>query len=335
MKKIECPYCGTVNVFYPRPYEFHMVNGWRKAVRRGKCECCGFRFEYYFHDGKPYYLPAGWMDGDPKIPAYIRQKGDGELNCPVCHENFNHGIHAHKINEIKIVNYKHPQANPKMVDVYGKRCHNCDTEFQYYYNPWEKEFKYYKKIDIENNQQTKNKCRDCKHLCSITECNGRGRGECNIKEDRWGHKHVHYFSDLACRFFEPKPIEENLEVKGIIERLKKIGCDTSKAEEIFFGKKEEKMGPDKLNLDFKIYYAPELSIPEIEQIKFHGPATIIFWKDGTKTVVKCQDEDTYDSEKGVLFCTLKKLIGLEKINHILKLAEIAAEKELARLSNES
>ena len=134
----------------------------------------------------------------------------------------------------------------------------------------------------------------------------------------------------------PKPIEENPEAKRIVERLKKVGCDTSKVEEIFFGeKKEEKMGPDKLDLDLKIYYAPELSIPEIEQIKFHGPATIIFWKDGTKTVVKCQDGDAYDSEKGVLFCTLKKLIGLEKINHILKLAEIAAEKELIRLGNES
>lgn len=92
------------------------------------------------------------------------------------------------------------------------------------------------------------------------------------------------------------------------------------------------MGPDKLDLDFKIYYAPELSIPGVERIKFHGPATIIFWKDGTKTVVKCQEGDEYNSEKGVLFCVLKKLIGLDKINHILELAELAAEEELSKLS---
>lgn len=326
MKKIECPFCGTVNVFYPKPYEFHMVNGWRKAVRRGKCECCGFRFEYYFHDGKPYYLPAGWMDGDPKIPAYIRQKGDGELNCPVCHENFNHGIHAHKIKERTIVNHKHPQANPKMVDIYGKRCRNCDTEFEYYYDPWEKEFKYYKKIDA------KNRCRDCKYLAIENECNGRGSGKCllaNVRNGSTGRE----FSRPACRYFEQRPVEENPEAIRIVNNLKKIGYD--KASEFISTitkpkKEEEIMGPDKLDLDFKIYYAPELSIPGVERIKFNGPATIIFWKDGTKTVVKCQEGDEYDSEKGVLFCVLKKLIGLNKINHILELAEIAAEEELSR-----
>ena len=47
-----------------------------------------------------------------------------------------------------------------------------------------------------------------------------------------------------------------------------------------------------------------------EKVKFSGPATIIFWKDGTKTVVKCQEEDEYfDEEKGIAMCYLKKLFG--------------------------
>lgn len=31
---------------------------------------------------------------------------------------------------------------------------------------------------------------------------------------------------------------------------------------------------------------------------FNGPATIVFWNDGTKTVVKCSDGDEYDPESG-------------------------------------
>lgn len=91
------------------------------------------------------------------------------------------------------------------------------------------------------------------------------------------------------------------------------------------------MGPDKLDLDFKIYYAPELSIPKVDRIKFHGPATIIFWEDGTKTVVKCQEGDEYNAEKGVLICALKKILGMDGLNRLLALADIAANEEILRL----
>lgn len=40
----------------------------------------------------------------------------------------------------------------------------------------------------------------------------------------------------------------------------------------------------------------------------NGPATIVFWKDGTKTVVKCHDED-YDPEKGIAMALARKLWG--------------------------
>lgn len=53
--------------------------------------------------------------------------------------------------------------------------------------------------------------------------------------------------------------------------------------------------------------APHSLSPEnVERIIFNPPATIVFWKDGTKTVVKCMDDDTYDPEKGVLLAFLKK-----------------------------
>ena len=47
----------------------------------------------------------------------------------------------------------------------------------------------------------------------------------------------------------------------------------------------------------------------IKKVIFNNPATIILWKDGTKTVVKCQKGDTYDKEKGFYMCVAKKALG--------------------------
>ena len=47
----------------------------------------------------------------------------------------------------------------------------------------------------------------------------------------------------------------------------------------------------------------------IKQVIFNDPATIVLWEDGTKTVVKCQEGDKYDKEKGLTMCITKKLFG--------------------------
>ena len=46
----------------------------------------------------------------------------------------------------------------------------------------------------------------------------------------------------------------------------------------------------------------------IKKVKFNPPATIVFWTDNTKTVVKCSGED-YDPEKGLAMCICKKMLG--------------------------
>lgn len=46
----------------------------------------------------------------------------------------------------------------------------------------------------------------------------------------------------------------------------------------------------------------------IKKVKFNPPATIVFWTDNTKTVVKCNGED-YDPEKGLAMCISKKMFG--------------------------
>lgn len=49
--------------------------------------------------------------------------------------------------------------------------------------------------------------------------------------------------------------------------------------------------------------------PEITNVIFNDPATIVFWSDDTKTVVKCQDGDLFDPEKGIAMAIAKKLYG--------------------------
>ena len=46
-----------------------------------------------------------------------------------------------------------------------------------------------------------------------------------------------------------------------------------------------------------------------ERVIYNDPATIVFWKDGTKTVVKCMEGDTYNPEVGLAMCVCKKLYG--------------------------
>lgn len=49
--------------------------------------------------------------------------------------------------------------------------------------------------------------------------------------------------------------------------------------------------------------------PEIKNVIFNDPATIVFWTDGTKTVVKCQEGDIFDPEKGLTMAIAKKVYG--------------------------
>lgn len=51
---------------------------------------------------------------------------------------------------------------------------------------------------------------------------------------------------------------------------------------------------------------------KIKHVIYSNPATIVFWSDGTKTVVKCYAPDKYDSRTGVLLCCAKRLLGHDK-----------------------
>lgn len=56
-----------------------------------------------------------------------------------------------------------------------------------------------------------------------------------------------------------------------------------------------------------------------KKVIFHDPATIVYWSDGSKTVVKCQPGDTYSKEMGLALCISKKALGNKSnFNNIFK-----------------
>ena len=75
-----------------------------------------------------------------------------------------------------------------------------------------------------------------------------------------------------------------------------------------------------------IYGISSSHIPEIKNVIFNNPATIVFWEDGTKTVVKCQDGDEFDPEKGLAMAIAKKAYG-NKGNYCNKLKKWLPKEE--------
>ena len=49
--------------------------------------------------------------------------------------------------------------------------------------------------------------------------------------------------------------------------------------------------------------------PSIKKVHFNPPATVVLWEDGTKTVVKAQDGEDFDPEKGLAMAITKKTLG--------------------------
>lgn len=69
---------------------------------------------------------------------------------------------------------------------------------------------------------------------------------------------------------------------------------------------------------------PKKPLPK--KVIFSGPATTILWKDGTKTTVKCQEDDEWSPDTGIAMCYLKKMLGNKgNYNNIFRQARKVSE----------
>lgn len=54
---------------------------------------------------------------------------------------------------------------------------------------------------------------------------------------------------------------------------------------------------------------PSMNAGSIKNVIFNPPATVVYWTDGTKTVVKCNENDIFDPEKGLALAVAKRCAG--------------------------
>lgn len=95
---------------------------------------------------------------------------------------------------------------------------------------------------------------------------------------------------------------------------------------------------DRLIADFLFYHGDETAVSPsscgvcpITKVIFNDPATIVFWSDGTKTVVKTQNGETFDPEKGLVMAISKRVFGNKGnyYNHISKWVDKYNEEQEA------
>lgn len=56
-------------------------------------------------------------------------------------------------------------------------------------------------------------------------------------------------------------------------------------------------------------YMANVFLPKIKDVIFNPPATIVLWDDSSKTIVKAQNGEPYDPEKGLAMAIVKKVCG--------------------------
>ena len=74
---------------------------------------------------------------------------------------------------------------------------------------------------------------------------------------------------------------------------------------------------------------------QIKRVIYNNPATIVIWSDDVKTVVKCQDGDVYDPEKGLAMAIIKRVGGNNSTYNNAFTAHLPKEKEPVKRPEEA
>lgn len=98
---------------------------------------------------------------------------------------------------------------------------------------------------------------------------------------------------MASQFFKPKPFDIYKDVCSVNELASYIVNSVVNLKGIF-NLEENNMSRKSL---------------EVKKVIYSGPCTIVIWADDSKTIVRCQDGDTYSKEVGLLMCLAKKVWG--------------------------
>lgn len=103
------------------------------------------------------------------------------------------------------------------------------------------------------------------------------------------------------QFFKPKPFDIYKDVYSANELSSSISNSIANLKEML----KEAFG-ELFNLEENNMSRKSL---EVKKVIYSGPCTIVIWADDSKTIVRCQDGDTYSKEVGLLMCLAKKVWG--------------------------
>ena len=78
----------------------------------------------------------------------------------------------------------------------------------------------------------------------------------------------------------------------------------------YLEEKEKKTMPPKSFYE-NLYITPSFTIPNIKKVIFNDPVTVVIWENGTKTIVRAENE-AFDPEKGLAMAICKKALGTNK-----------------------
>lgn len=124
---------------------------------------------------------------------------------------------------------------------------------------------------------------------------------------------IFYFTDedlpsfMSLYGFEEKDIEHSPTYSFDIKNGIGLNIISECAKNNKITKENKDMPPYKHYINPGVYYGniQEVKHITVKDIKFNGPATIIFYEDGSKEVVKCQKNDKIDKEKAIYMAMLK------------------------------
>ncbi len=102
---------------------------------------------------------------------------------------------------------------------------------------------------------------------------------------------------------------------SLTSQLSDIGLNPSRAHgQITAAETFEKTTQSFLKLESELNkYLEENNMRKlaIKKVIYKDPATIVYWNNGEKTVVKCGENETFDPEKGLAMAIIKHLLGNE------------------------
>lgn len=137
-----------------------------------------------------------------------------------------------------------------------------------------------------------------------------------IEDDviKFEFKQTGMYDDFCTVYLYPNdPYVRNLpvdaKVKKIVEEALKYFNKHKEATNMNpteYFKMEAELAKKMVNSVYDSHFRKTLSI---KKVIFNPPATVIFWDDGTKTVVKAQDGECFDPEKGMAIAIAKKALG--------------------------